>query len=146
MFIEHTNYVLVLSDVIYVPYPGLYLRTLISAFMFTIEVGLLINLRCIPKKMTWNFAAMAEALRDSKHYGFKTPDNIPFDFASFKKKRDARILTLNGVYEVNWSREGIELVHGTARFVGPKELEVELQDGSGKANFTAPHIVCLSSV
>ena len=30
---------------------------------------------CVPKKMTWNFASMAEALRDSKTYGFATPDN-----------------------------------------------------------------------
>jgi len=67
---------------------------------------------------------MAETLRDSKQYGYATPDNIPFDFASFKKKRDENILGLNRAYESNWSREGITLVHGTAKFVGPKELEV----------------------
>ena len=87
---------------------------------------------------------MAEALKDSKQYGFKTPDNIPFDFAEFKKKRDSNIEGLNRAYETNWSREGIELVHGTAKFTGSKELEVELQDGSGKAKFTAPHI-CIAT-
>jgi glutathione reductase (NADPH) len=87
---------------------------------------------------------MAEAVRDSKHYGYATPDNVPFDFASFKKKRDHHIKMLNLAYETNWDREDIELVHGTAKFTGPKELEVNLEDGSGKAKFTAPHI-CIAT-
>ena len=89
----------------------------------------LIKSRCVPKKITWNFASMAEALRDSRDYGFDTPANIPFDFAAFKKKRDAHIGGLNRAYERNWDREGIELVRGTAKFVEPKVLEVELEDG-----------------
>ena len=44
----------------------------------------------------------------------------------------------------SWNREGVELVHGTAKFTGPKELEVDLTDGSGKANFTAKHI-CIAT-
>lgn len=72
---------------------------------------------------------MAEALRDSKQYGFKTPDKIPFDFAEFKSKRDKNIEGLNRAYERNWSREGVELVRGTAKFVAGKEVEVELEDG-----------------
>jgi glutathione reductase (NADPH) len=87
---------------------------------------------------------MAEALRDSIQYGFKTPSNIPFDFASFKKKRDADIEGLNRAYERNWSREGIELIRGTAKFTGPKELEVVYEDGSGKGKFTAKHI-CIAT-
>jgi glutathione reductase (NADPH) len=46
---------------------------------------------------------MAEALRDSVYYGFATPSNIAFDFASFKAKRDAHIQGLNRVYERNCS-------------------------------------------
>jgi glutathione reductase (NADPH) len=87
---------------------------------------------------------MAEALRDSKQYGFATPDNIPFDFASFKEKRDANIKGLNAAYENNWNREGIELVHGTAKFVGKKELEIDLQDGSGKVRVAGKHI-CIAT-
>lgn len=47
---------------------------------------------------------------------------------------------MNGAYERNWNREGIDLVHGTAKFSGKSEIEVELQDG-GKASFAAPHIL-----
>jgi glutathione reductase (NADPH) len=87
---------------------------------------------------------MSEALRHSKQYGFKTPDNIPYDFAEFKKKRDSTIEQLNRGYENNWDQEGIELVHGTARFTGRKELEIELEDGSGKVKVAAPRI-CIAT-
>ena len=87
---------------------------------------------------------MADSLRESRAYGFKTPSDIPVDYSYFKKKRDAYVEKLNGIYENNWSREGIELLHGTAKFSGPKELEVDLEDGSGKVKFTAPHI-CIAT-
>ncbi|KAI9806502.1 MAG: Glutathione reductase [Piccolia ochrophora] len=102
--------------------------------------GCCVNVGCVPKKMTWLFASVNETIRDSRHYGFKTPD-VPFDFAEFKKKRDDTIKGLNAAYERNWANEGIELVRGTAKFTGPKELEVTLEDGSGKTTFTAPHIL-----
>ncbi|CZT00536.1 probable glutathione reductase [Rhynchosporium agropyri] len=105
--------------------------------------GCCVNVGCIPKKITWNFAAMAEALRHSRDYGFDTPYNTPFDFAAFKKKRDAHIGGLNRAYERNWDREGIELVKGTARVVGQKVLEVVREDGA-IAHYTAKHI-CIAS-
>lgn len=74
------------------------------------------------------------------HYGYRIPKDIPFDFAEFKKKRDAKISRLNIAYENNWNREGIELVHGTARFKGQKEIEVEEASGA-KTVYTADHIL-----
>ncbi|EER26880.1 glutathione reductase, putative [Coccidioides posadasii C735 delta SOWgp] len=103
--------------------------------------GCCVNVGCVPKKMTWNFSSIAESLRDGVHYGYDIPKNISVDYNLFKRKRDAVIERLNGIYERNWNREGIDLVHGTATFVGQKELEVTLQDGSGKVRFTAPHIL-----
>ena len=58
-----------------------------------------------------------------------------------RKKRDAAILRLNGAYETNWSREGIQVVRGTASFTSPHEISVELEDGSGQATYSAPHIL-----
>ncbi|KAF8851586.1 glutathione reductase [Acephala macrosclerotiorum] len=106
--------------------------------------GCCVNVGCVPKKMTWNFASVAESLRDSIHYGFQTPSNIPFSFPAFKAKRDANIEGLNRAYERNWSREGISLLHGTASFVSPKELNIDLQDGSGKVRVKSDHI-CLAT-
>jgi glutathione reductase (NADPH) len=91
--------------------------------------------------MTWYMASVNEVLKGGKNYFYDIPENIKFHFDRFKKKRDESILRLNGAYERNWSREGIDLVHGTARFIGQKEIQVDLQDGSGKANYTAPNIL-----
>ena len=79
-------------------------------------------------------------LKDGVHYGYKIPQDIEFDFAEFKKKRDANIQGLNAAYERNWSRENIDLVRGTATFRSQKEVEVDLEDGK-KVLFTAPHIL-----
>ncbi|KUJ24261.1 glutathione reductase [Mollisia scopiformis] len=106
--------------------------------------GTCVNVGCIPKKMTWNFASVAESLRDSVHYGFETPANIPFSFPAFKKRRDEKIVSLNRAYDRNWSREGIELLRGTASFVTPKEMDIELVDGSGKLRVKSDHI-CLTT-
>lgn len=94
----------------------------------------------MPKKITWNFASVSEMLKDGAHYGYKIPQGIEFNFAEFKKKRDANIEGLNGAYERNWSREKIDLVRGTATFKSQKEVEVDLEGGE-KAVYTAPHIL-----
>lgn len=79
-------------------------------------------------------------LKDGVHYGYKIPQDIVFDFAEFKEKRDANIEGLNGAYERNWSRDNIDLIRGTATFRSQKEVEVDLEEGK-KVLFTAPHIL-----
>jgi glutathione reductase (NADPH) len=96
--------------------------------------------RCVPKKMTWNFATIQETMDIGKHYGYDIPEGIKIDYNKFKTTRDAVIKRLNGAYERNWGNEGIDLVHGRARFVEPKVIEVGQADGS-VARYTAPHIL-----
>lgn len=60
--------------------------------------------------MTYNFALINETLKHGKHYGYDIPENTPFDYGAFVEKRDARIKVLNGAYETNWDKEGIELI------------------------------------
>lgn len=95
---------------------------------------------CVPKKMTWNFASINETIHVGKHYGYELPGEPKIDYGHFKRLRDATVQRLNGAYERNWGKEGIDLVHGRARFVEPKVVEVDLNDG-GKARFTAKHIL-----
>ena len=102
--------------------------------------GTCVNVGCVPKKMTWNHASISEALKDGVHYGYNIPQNVSFDFATWKRARDARIKQLNGAYERNWNKENIELIHGTASFKSAKEIEVEALDGT-KASYTASKIL-----
>lgn len=105
----------------------------------------LIVLSCVPKKMTWNFASINEAFQHGYHYGYKVGDPaskvpVPFSFTEFVEKRDARIKVLNGAYESNWGKEGIDLIHGHAEFIGKNEMEVTPNDGGEPFRVAAPHI------
>ncbi|KAJ5596834.1 Glutathione reductase [Penicillium hetheringtonii] len=102
--------------------------------------GTCVNVGCVPKKMTWNFATINETLEMAKHYGYDIPKDVKINYTQFKNTRDAVIKGLNGAYERNWNREGIDLVHGRARFVETKVIEVANEDGS-VSRFTAPHIL-----
>ncbi|CRG89473.1 putative transporter C1683,12 [Talaromyces islandicus] len=104
--------------------------------------GTCVNVGCVPKKMTWNFASISENIHAGRHYGYAIPKDIDIDYGHFKRIRDATIKRLNGAYENNWNREGIDLVHGHARFVEPKTIEVTSgPDGSEKTRYTAKHIL-----
>ena len=94
--------------------------------------------------MTWNFAAINETIHAGRHYGYDFSKGAPFDFTTFVEKRHARIKVLNGAYESNWDKDGIELIHGTASFVSPKELEIKPNDGSESYRITAPQI-CIAT-
>ncbi|KAI1447592.1 hypothetical protein F5Y02DRAFT_31805 [Annulohypoxylon stygium] len=85
---------------------------------------------CVPKKVTFNAAAIAEAIHDSKAYGFSVQETKPFDFTTFKHKRDAYIKRLNGIYERNLANDKVEYVHGWARLLNKNEVEITLDDGT----------------
>ncbi|KAK0100556.1 Glutathione reductase [Cadophora gregata] len=92
--------------------------------------GTCVNVGCVPKKVTFNAAMLAEAIHDSKAYGFSVNQTAPFDWPSFKKKRDAYILRLNGIYEKNLGNDKVEYIHGRASLTGKNEAEVTLDDGT----------------
>ncbi|KAH8678154.1 glutathione reductase [Xylariales sp. PMI_506] len=92
--------------------------------------GTCVNVGCVPKKVTFNAAAIAEAIHDSKAYGFSVQETKAFDWPSFKHKRDAYIKRLNGIYERNLGNDKVEYVHGWAKLLSKNEVEVTLDDGS----------------
>ena len=100
--------------------------------------GTCVNVGCVPKKVMWNAAHVADSLRDAPDYGFSL-DVSGFDWHGVKAKRDAYIERLNGIYERNLTNDKIEIVRGFARFTGPHELQVQLK--SDTRTITARHIV-----
>ncbi|XXG96975.1 hypothetical protein Hte_003268 [Hypoxylon texense] len=92
--------------------------------------GTCVNVGCVPKKITFNAAALAEAIHDAKAYGFSVQETAPFDFRTFKQKRDAYIKRLNGIYERNLANDKVEYVHGWATLLSRNEVEITLDDGS----------------
>lgn len=94
----------------------------------------------MPKKITFNAAAIAEALHESKAYGFQVQETAPFDWTTFKEKRDAYIKRLNGIYERNLTNDKIEYVYGRAKLLSRNEVEITSDDGS-KSTVRAGRIV-----
>ncbi|KAH7192263.1 glutathione reductase [Fusarium flagelliforme] len=92
--------------------------------------GTCVNVGCVPKKVTYNAAALAEAIHDSKAYGFSVEETAPFDWSTFKTKRDAYIQRLNGIYERNLNNDKVDYVHGWARLTSKNQAEVTLDDQS----------------
>ncbi|KAF5234895.1 hypothetical protein FANTH_11933 [Fusarium anthophilum] len=92
--------------------------------------GTCVNVGCVPKKVTYNAAALAEAIHDAKAYGFSVEQTAPFDWSAFKTKRDAYIKRLNGIYERNLNNDQVDYLHGWARLVSKNQAEVTLDDNS----------------
>ncbi|KAG5988132.1 GTP-binding protein gtr1 [Claviceps lovelessii] len=92
--------------------------------------GTCVNVGCVPKKVTYNAAAIAETIHDAKAYGFSVEQTAPFDWTTFKKKRDAYIQRLNGIYERNLGNDKVEYLHGWGRLVSKNQVEVTQDDGS----------------
>lgn len=84
----------------------------------------------MPKKVTFNAAAIAETIHQAKSYGFSVQETAPFDWTTFKHKRDAYVKRLNGIYERNLAKDGVEYVSGWAKLLSKNEVEVTAEDGT----------------
>ncbi len=97
--------------------------------------GTCVNVGCVPKKVMWYGAQIAETLhRYAGEYGFDVTIN-KFDFATLKANRQAYIDRIHGSYERGFDSNGVERVYEYARFVDPHTVEV-----AGE-RYTAPHIL-----
>ncbi len=97
--------------------------------------GTCVNVGCVPKKVMWYGAQVAETLhRYAGEYGFDVTLNN-FDFATLKANRQAYIDRIHGSYERGFDSNGVERVYEYARFVDPHTVEV-----AGE-RYTAPHIL-----
>jgi glutathione reductase (NADPH) len=92
--------------------------------------GTCVNVGCVPKKVTWNAAFIAETMHDANAYGFSVEQTKPFDWPTFKAKRDAYVKRLNGIYERNLSNDKVDYMHGYATLTGKNSAEVKLDDGT----------------
>ena len=93
--------------------------------------GTCVNVGCVPKKVMWNAAGIAESLGHARDFGFDIEIN-GFDWAGLKQSRDAYIKRLNGIYDRNLEASGVTRINGWARFVDAKTVEVNGQTFSGK--------------
>lgn len=96
--------------------------------------GTCVNVGCVPKKIMFNAASLAESMHSAKHFGFQTPE-VKFDWAYMKQARDAYILRLNGIYERNLEGSKVTRVNGFGAFVDAHTIAV-----SG-TQYTGAHVL-----
>src|SRR5579863_10695283 len=97
--------------------------------------GTCVNVDCVPKKVMWNAADIADGLEDATDYGFRLGEAQAHDWPLLKSKRDAYVLRLNGIYESNLAKKNIAVVRGWARFGDARTVEA-----AGRS-LKAPHII-----
>jgi len=90
--------------------------------------GTCVNVGCVPKKIMWHAADLAEKLRHASNYHFTDVPTPKFSWSTFKPQRDAYIRKLNGIYDSNFIKEGVDWFDGHAKFTSPTSIEVTKQD------------------
>ncbi len=83
--------------------------------------GTCVNVGCVPKKVMWNAAQLAHAAHDAHDYGFDLKV-AGHDWALLKRKRDAYIERLNGIYAGNLEKRGVTLVRARATLTSARTV------------------------
>ncbi|CAB4255794.1 similar to Saccharomyces cerevisiae YPL091W GLR1 Cytosolic and mitochondrial glutathione oxidoreductase, converts oxidized glutathione to reduced glutathione [Maudiozyma barnettii] len=108
--------------------------------------GTCVNVGCVPKKIMWYASDLANRVQQANEYGLYqdfdlSKKNLTFNWPQFKEKRDAYVHRLNGIYERNMTKEGVEFVYGWAKFNKDGNVEVKERDSGNTAIYSASHIL-----
>jgi len=85
--------------------------------------GTCVNVGCVPKKMMFNAASLAEQIREAKYYGFLL-DNKGFDWGVLKQRRDAHIERLQRIYDRMLEQSGVHYFVGLGQFRTNHQVQV----------------------
>jgi glutathione reductase (NADPH) len=86
--------------------------------------GTCVNVGCVPKKIMWLAAQLAQGLEDAAGYGFDVSLK-GHDWSALRSRREAYIRRLNEIYEKNLAQRGIALLRGHGRLLAPQRIRVE---------------------
>lgn len=97
--------------------------------------GTCVNVGCVPKKVMWYGANVAEAIhRYAPDYGFDI-EVKNFDFARLVQNRQAYIERIHQSYERVLAKNNVDVIQGFARFIDKNTIEVNGE------KITADHIL-----
>lgn len=97
--------------------------------------GTCVNVGCVPKKVMWYGAQVAEAINYyAADYGFEL-DCKRFDFAKLVQNRQAYISRIHTSYSNVLAKNNVDVIQGFAKFVNKNTLEVNGEQ------ITADHIL-----
>ena len=86
--------------------------------------GTCVNVGCVPKKIMWYGAQIAESFHHyGPDYGFTSSD-VQFDFAKLRQNREAYIDRARSSYDGSFKRNGVDLIEGRAHFIDSHTVSV----------------------
>lgn len=86
--------------------------------------GTCVNVGCVPKKVMWHAAQIAEAIHlYGPDYGFDTTVN-KFDWGKLIESRTAYIDRIHQSYERGLGNNKVDVIHGFAKFIDAHTVEV----------------------
>ena len=86
------------------------------------------NIACLPSKNIIHSAKVASFIARSEEFGI-TKDNARIEMEAVRERKRTMVESLVNVHLTNFKASGAELILGSARFNGPKTLEVARPDG-----------------
>ena len=86
------------------------------------------NIACLPSKNEIHSAEAAHFARNGAEFGVMTGP-VKVDMAKVVQRKRAMVERLVAAHLKNYKESGAELIMGSGRFVAPKTLEVNLNDG-----------------
>ena len=86
--------------------------------------GTCVNRGCVPKKVMWFGAEIAQALDMAPSYGFSFSQRA-FGWARLKSARDTYVIRLNEIYGRSLADAGVDYIPGYARFIDTRTVAVE---------------------
>jgi pyruvate/2-oxoglutarate dehydrogenase complex dihydrolipoamide dehydrogenase (E3) component len=89
------------------------------------------NIACLPSKNEVWSARVAHMTRHAAQFGTVTGP-VSIDMATVRRRKRDMVDRLVAVHLQNYESSGAELIMGTGRFVSPKTLEVQLNDGGSR--------------
>lgn len=102
------------------------------------------NIACLPSKNIIHSAKVASYFFRSEEFGI-SKDNVRIDMARVRDRKRKMVDGLVQVHLNNYKASGAQLLLGSARFVGPKKLEVTLPDGQVHVVRGQKVIVCVGT-
>jgi glutathione-disulfide reductase len=96
--------------------------------------GTCVNNGCVPKKVMWYAASLAQAVDDAAGFGIPARRGVT-DWHALVSGRDRYIENINGYWDGHVAEHGIDHIDGHASFVAHDTVEV------GGVRYTADHIV-----
>lgn len=99
--------------------------------------GTCVNIGCVPKKVMWFGAHIAEALRDAPDFGFDV-DQKGFDWATLVEKREQYINNITTWYGGYMSDKGVDVLTGWGSLVDKNTVSVDGKTYTAETIVIAP--------